>query len=51
KAGFHRAQLLFQADKRPHLHQLLQQAIHWLNHTTKQHQVRWSIDVDPVDLY
>ena len=51
KAGFHRAQLLFQANQRPHLHQLLQQAIHWLSHSTKQHQVRWSIDVDPVDLY
>jgi len=50
RAGHYRAQLLFQSDQRAPLHQQLQQAIALLD-TTANRQIRWSVDVDPIDLY
>jgi primosomal protein N' (replication factor Y) len=50
RAGLFRAQLLLRADQRAPLHQ----ALHQLARAAGQHalarNVRWSIDVDPVDL-
>jgi primosomal protein N' (replication factor Y) len=50
RAGLFRAQLLLRADQRAPLHQ----ALHQLARAAGQHalarKVRWSIDVDPVDL-
>jgi len=51
RAGRYRAQLLVQCNSRPPLHQFLDQ---WLDLIEKEKQakrVRWSLDVDPVDLY
>ncbi len=50
RAGHYRAQLLFQATDRAPLHQQLHRAIALLDTKTNR-QIRWSIDVDPVDLY
>ena len=51
KGGFFRMQLLFKSSKRHALHQLLQQLILALTNQQKGRQVRWSIDIDPYDLY
>src|SRR5690625_468191 len=51
RAGRHRGQLLLEADRRPTLQRMLrpwQAQLMTLPHSRK---VRWSIDVDPVDLY
>ncbi|MFV1997503.1 MAG: primosomal protein N' [Acidiferrobacterales bacterium] len=51
RAGRYRAQLLVQCNSRPPLHQFLNQ---WLDLIEKEKQakrVRWSLDVDPVDMY
>ena len=50
RAGHYRAQLLFQAENRAPLHQHLQRAIAFLD-AAGNRQIRWSVDVDPVDLY
>lgn len=51
KAGRFRAQLLVQSNMRPMLHQFLSQWIQSLEEMPKMSQIRWSIDVDPVDLF
>lgn len=51
RAGMHRAQLLIQGSNRRHLHQLLDTLTHYLEQTKEARQVRWSIDVDPVDTF
>lgn len=51
RAGWHRAQLLLQAVRRADLQQLLR---HWtptLAQLPHVRRVRWSLDVDPVELY
>jgi len=51
RAGLFRAQLLLTANKRSSLNHALN---HWINHdleNMKLNRVRWSIDVDPIDLY
>jgi primosomal protein N' (replication factor Y) len=51
RAGRSRAQLLLQSDQRATLHQLLS---HWgnaLEGLKEGRKVRWSLDVDPVELY
>lgn len=50
RAGHHRAQLLFQCNDRGPLHQQLQRAIDLLINGQNR-QIRWSLDVDPIDLY
>lgn len=50
RAGRYRAHLLLQADNRAQLHQLLN---HWLpsiEQLKAARKVRWSLDVDPVDM-
>lgn len=51
RAGMHRAQLLVQGDNRRHLHQLLESLTYYLELSKEARQVRWSIDVDPVDTF
>lgn len=51
KAGRYRAQLLLQSNDRKQLHQLLNQLIFNLEHLPSGRSIRWSIDVDPIDLF
>ncbi|MCD9032722.1 primosomal protein N' [Luteimonas sp. Y-2-2-4F] len=51
RAGFHRAQLLLSGAQRGPLHALLDRALPALQASREARRVRWSLDVDPVDLY
>ncbi len=51
RAGRYRAQLLVQANARAPLHKLLATWLLTLENMPSGRQVRWSLDVDPVDLY
>ena len=51
RAGRYRAQLLVQSSKRAPLHGLLAAWVQRLSQLKESKRVRWSLDVDPVDLY
>ncbi len=51
RAGRHRAHLLIQAPQRDALHVLLQALSEFIVGLPKIRRVRWSLDVDPIDLY
>lgn len=51
RAGRFRAQLLFQCKQRKPLHQHLSTLIEHIQRLKSARKVRWSIDVDPMDLY
>ena len=51
RAGRVRAQLLLQADTRQALHQLLHALLPELEGLKLARKTRWSIDIDPVELY
>ncbi|MBS4051813.1 MAG: primosomal protein N' [Methylomonas sp.] len=51
RAGQFRFQLLLQSPQRKDLHQLLDQAIPKISKLKQTGKVRWSLDVDPADLY
>ena len=51
RAGRHRAQLLLQASNRATLHRLLTPWLQALEQLPGSRSVRWSIDVDPLDLF
>ncbi len=51
RAGRYRAQLLLQANARAPLHKLLASWLLILESLPSGRAVRWSLDVDPVDLY
>ena len=51
RAGRHRAQLLLQASQRATLHRLLTPWLQALEQLPGSRSVRWSIDVDPLDLF
>jgi primosomal protein N' (replication factor Y) len=51
RAGFYRYQLLFQDAKRPALHALLDVLMPEIEKMKQVKNVRWSLDVDPMDLY
>ena len=51
RAGRYRAQLLLQATARAPLHRLLASWLLVLEQMPSGRAVRWSLDVDPVDLY
>ncbi len=51
RAGMYRAQLLLVAATRRDLHAALQDAMPAIHAATEARKVRWSLDVDPVDLY
>jgi primosomal protein N' (replication factor Y) (superfamily II helicase) len=51
KSGALHYQLLFIADKRNLLHEVIASLIFAIEQTKIQRQVKWSIDIDPIDLY
>ena len=51
RAGYYHFQLLLQNTHRKHLQYLLDQLIPQLYNIKEGKKIRWSIDVDPVDLY
>jgi primosomal protein N' (replication factor Y) len=51
RAGQHRAQLLLTADARRDLHAALDAALPAIHALPDARKVRWSLDVDPMDLY
>lgn len=51
RAGFQRMQLLLSASQRPRLHAALHSALPAIEALPQARRVRWSLDVDPVDLY
>jgi len=51
RAGLYRAQLILDAARRGPLHTLLSQVIPVLHTLPEARRVRWSLDMDPVDLY
>lgn len=51
KAGVVRSQLLLSAQRRPLLQQTLSQLCRAMENHPNARQIRWSIDVDPYDLY
>jgi primosomal protein N' (replication factor Y) (superfamily II helicase) len=51
RAGLYRYQLLFQNARRQELHVLLDALIPEIAKLKQAKKVRWSLDVDPVDLY
>ncbi|HEX7324750.1 MAG TPA: hypothetical protein VF292_05290, partial [Rhodanobacteraceae bacterium] len=51
RAGRHRAQLLIEAAQRPRLRQVLDAWLPRLRALPQPRGLRWSIDIDPVDLY
>ncbi|MBL6969309.1 MAG: primosomal protein N', partial [Gammaproteobacteria bacterium] len=51
RAGRYRAQLLLQSSYRKPLHQLLAPLIPAIESTKEGRKVRWSVDVDPIDMF
>ena len=51
KAGRFRAQLLLQSTERANLHRLLDQLRESLEGSPAARRVRWSVDVDPIELF
>jgi len=51
RAGAHRAQVLLEAAERTTLQAFLPGWLDALRGLPDERRVRWSIDVDPVDLY
>jgi len=51
RAGYHRVQLVLSSPERRLLHRLLDVAMPALHALPEARRVRWSLDVDPLDLY
>ena len=51
RAGRYRAQLLLQASDRRALHAVLRELRPQLEQSPTARKVRWSIDVDPIELF
>ena len=51
RAGRYRFQLLLQVNKRQDLHQLLDWLVPEIERLKESRKVRWSLDIDPVNLY
>ncbi|MBS1270707.1 MAG: Primosomal protein N' [Gammaproteobacteria bacterium] len=51
RAGRYRAQLLLSAPDRSALHDALMPWLDWMETWPRSRTVRWSIDIDPVDMY
>jgi len=51
RAGLYRGQLLLSADERSPLHAFLPNWLARLRDDNAARRVRWSLDVDPIDLY
>ena len=50
KAGFYRAQLLISSESRADLHNFLNRLIANITNNKAANKVRWSLDIDPVDM-
>ena len=50
RAGRFRAQLLFKSASRSQLHRILEQLVQQISQSKQQYRVRWSLDVDPIDM-
>ena len=51
RAGTYRFQLLIQSSSRRHLHNTLDKLLPDIGKLPKSAQVKWSIDIDPIDLF
>ncbi|MDR2873013.1 MAG: primosomal protein N' [Xanthomonadaceae bacterium] len=51
RAGLHRVQLLLSTGHRPSLHRLLEQTLIEIEQLPQARKTRWSLDIDPTDLY
>ena len=51
RAGYYRSQLIASASERRALHRLLGVALPAIHALPEARRVRWSLDVDPIDLY
>ncbi|MEP0072626.1 MAG: primosomal protein N' [Marinomonas sp.] len=51
KAGQHRALISLKAFHRAPLHHAVQLMSNWLEQSTRQHKIRFAIDVDPLETY
>jgi len=51
RAGYQRTQLLLSCPQRGPLHRLLDQVVPAIHTLPEARRVRWSLDVDPIDLY
>jgi primosomal protein N' (replication factor Y) len=51
RAGRFRAQLLLQSNRRSGLHKLLNEWVVKLENLPQRRKVRWSLDVDPADMF
>ena len=51
RAGMHRGQLLLSATERKHLLAFLPGWLAQVRACVQARRVRWSLDVDPIDLY
>jgi primosomal protein N' (replication factor Y) len=51
QAGRHRCQLLFQCSARGPLHKLVEHLLQRLSELPESKRARWSLDIDPADLY
>ncbi|MBT8429336.1 MAG: hypothetical protein KJN79_05430, partial [Gammaproteobacteria bacterium] len=51
RAGRHRVHLLFQSARREALHALLRQLPDHVATMPESKRARWSLDIDPLDLY
>ncbi|NOQ80573.1 MAG: hypothetical protein GQ546_14375, partial [Gammaproteobacteria bacterium] len=51
KAGKYRGQLLIQASARKNLHNIINDLIKTIEANKAAQRVRWSIDIDPQELY
>ena len=50
-AGRYRAQLMVRSDHRSQLHRLLREWIESMENDAKSRRVRWSIDIDPMEMF
>jgi primosomal protein N' (replication factor Y) len=51
KAGRYRAHLLIQSSHRKSLHNLIQQLLQRIDNFKTQRKVRWSLDIDPLEIF
>ncbi len=51
RAGKHRVQLLLRCQKRSELQKLLKNLLSYVENIPVKHRVRWSLDVDPLEVF
>lgn len=49
RAGYHRWQLLLQHTQRSHLQKILRNLVNYIEQLPEAKNLRWSIDIDPID--